>query len=84
MIRGKEMFRYLTLLLMLPLAACSYSDEKPSYAGLTLCPEVRPQICTREYNPVCATLNDGGIKTYSTGCTSCADENVIGYKFGEC
>jgi hypothetical protein len=51
---------------------------------LRLCPEPRPQICTREYRPVCAQMQDGTFKTYSTGCTSCSDPKVIGYRDGAC
>lgn len=51
---------------------------------LLLCQEPRPEVCTREYNPVCATLRDGSSKTSSTACTSCSDPHVIGYKMGKC
>lgn len=52
-------------------------------------------MCTREYRPVCADV-DTGIrcitapcpstekKTYSNGCTACADEKVTGYALGAC
>lgn len=59
------------------------------------CKEPRPQICTQEYNPVCATKSTGVMcittpcpsteeKTYATGCTACADHKVIEYKKGQC
>ena len=61
------------------------NTQEPKNAGsLVLCPEPRPQICTREYRPVCAQMQDGTFKTYSTGCTSCSDPNVIGYRDGAC
>lgn len=59
------------------------------------CPDQRSQICTREYLPVCAT-RDTGVrcvttpcpsneqKTYSNGCTACADEKVLGYIANKC
>lgn len=51
----------------------------------TRCTEPRPEICTREYNPVCATLSTGKQqKTYATGCTACADPAVIKYRQGPC
>ena len=61
----------------------------------TKCKEPRPEICTREYMPVCATKNTGVVcvttpcpsteeKTYATGCTACADPKVIKYKQGQC
>ena len=59
------------------------------------CKDPRPQICTREYIPVCAIKNTGvecvtapcpttEEKTYATGCTACADPKVIKYKQGKC
>ena len=60
-----------------------------------MCKEPRPEICTREYKPVCATKSTGVMcvttpcpsteeKTYATGCTACADPKVIKYKQGQC
>ncbi len=59
-------------------------DDEPGALDLIICEEPRPQICTREYDPVCATLQDGSAKTGSTGCTSCSDPKVVGYKKGAC
>lgn len=59
-------------------------NKEPGALDLILCEEPRPQICTREYDPVCATLQDGSVKTYATGCTSCSDAKVEGYKKGAC
>lgn len=72
------------------LMSCETAPEEkgdvgePGVLDLIHCEEPRPQICTREYDPVCATLKDGGTKTYATGCTSCADTVVIGYSKGGC
>ena len=52
--------------------------------GMVTCPETRPQICTHEYRPVCAQLQDGSLKTYSNGCTACSDPAVAGYRAGAC
>jgi alkaline phosphatase D len=51
---------------------------------ITTCPEPRPQVCTREYRPVCAQLRDGSFKTYSNGCSACSDPAVTGYREGAC
>lgn len=59
-------------------------NHEPGALDLILCEEPRPQACTHEYDPVCATLSDGGSKTHSTGCSSCADPEVVGYKPGVC
>jgi hypothetical protein len=80
----------LILLSLLSIACATTVDEKnefnnePGALDLILCEEPRPQICTREYNPVCGTLQDGSTKTGSTGCTSCSDPDVVGYKTGAC
>lgn len=59
------------------------------------CTDPRPQICTREYRPVCG-LRDTGIrcittpcpsterKTYSNACSACSDPDVLEYTPGEC
>lgn len=63
--------------------------------SVTICKDPRSPMCTREYNPVCATKDIGvrclrtpcpstELKTYATGCTACADEKVISYTEGKC
>lgn len=71
--------------------SCSVPDNDRSAAAqkdshvYTQCTEPRPEICTREYNPVCATLSTGSEeKTFATGCTACADPSVIKYRQGPC
>ncbi len=81
---------YLFSLTILTVGCATTSDEKndiniePGALDIILCEEPRPQICTREYDPVCATLKDGSTKTSSTGCTSCSDPDVVGYTRGAC
>lgn len=76
--------------LSLLLVACATTSEEkidlnePGALDIILCEEPRPQICTREYDPVCATLKDGSTRTGATGCTSCSDFEVVGYKVGAC
>lgn len=48
------------------------------------CEEPRPQVCTMEYVPVCATLATGGEKTYANGCAACSDAGVDGWVNGAC
>ncbi|NOQ88452.1 MAG: hypothetical protein GQ550_05955 [Gammaproteobacteria bacterium] len=76
---------------LLSIACATTGDEinkkkeyEPGELDLIICEEPRPQICTREYDPVCATLQDGSAITGSTGCTSCSDPEVVGYKKGAC
>ena len=59
------------------------------------CTAPRPEMCTREYMPVCAK-RDTGLRcvttpcpsyeniTYSNGCSACSDVKVLSYRTGEC
>ena len=58
--------------------------DEPGALDIILCEEPRPQICTKEYDPVCATLDDGSTRTGATGCTSCSDPKVVSYTKGAC
>lgn len=53
-------------------------------AGATACSEPRPQVCTMEWAPVCATTLAGASKQYASSCNACADDQVTGYRNGEC
>lgn len=67
----------------------------PANSAQTQCKSPRPEMCTREYRPVCAT-RDTGIRcvttpcpsteqiTKSNACTACSDEKVFSYSVGEC
>ncbi len=68
---------------------------EPSRDGYVACTEPRPEICTAQYDPVCAQA-DMGVRcirapcpatewrTYGNGCGACRDEEVLGYVPGEC
>lgn len=70
----------------LSLGACASTSANKSTisAGATVCEDPRPQICTMDYRPVCATLEDGSTKTYSNGCGACADANVSSWIENSC
>lgn len=90
--------RLITLIiLMASLTACATQQEAPvgQTTAFTQCPEQRPQICTMDYRPVCATRDTGARcvttpcpsteqKTYSNACSACTDAKVIGYIADEC
>ena len=67
------------------LASCGGSTEhtQPQSQFVT-CKSPRPQICTMIYDPVCGTLDSGGVKNYASGCAACSDTTVIGYQKNEC
>ena len=50
----------------------------------TACPEERPQVCTLQYAPVCAVMDDGSRREFANGCNSCADPQVVSYEDGGC
>ncbi len=64
------------------LGACAAGPEAPSL--VTVCETPRPQVCTMEYDPVCAQLVAGGVETYSSPCNACADDAVSGFQRGAC
>jgi cytochrome c5 len=67
---------------VLILGACATAPETPSL--LTQCSSPRPQVCTMEYDPVCAQMTAGGSKTYASPCNACADDAVSGFLRGAC
>jgi len=48
------------------------------------CSDPRPEICTREYKPVCGLYSDNLSKTYSNACTACSDKKVVKYTKAKC
>ncbi len=68
------------------LGACATGskDEMAAVPGATVCEDPRPQMCTMDYRPVCATHADGSTKTYSNGCGACADAVVTSWVEGAC
>lgn len=83
--------RLMLALLIYPcliLMGCSSVTEtkniKTSESKITTCKEPRPQICTLNYLPVCATTKNAKEKTYANGCTACSDKNVVNYREGAC
>jgi len=69
-------------------------QKKPEGTAMQ-CKDPRPEFCTKEYSPVCAT-KDTGVRcvttpcpstenvTYSNGCTACADAKVYSHVMGAC
>lgn len=89
----KPILHCLILLVFFGLAGCNRQSE-PADNRID-CVDPRPQMCTREYRPVCG-LRDTGIrcvtepcpgtelKTYGNACDACADQAVISYSQGAC
>jgi hypothetical protein len=68
------------------LGACASGtpDKALAIEGAVVCKDPRPQVCTMDYTPVCATLPDGSVKTYSNGCGACADASVKSWVADAC
>jgi len=61
-----------------------HSRNPTGVQKMVACTEPRPQVCTQDYRPVCAMLQDGTFRTYSNGCNACSDPAVTGYREGAC
>ena len=68
------------------MVACGSSQSGPGRVPqerLHRCPDPRPEICTMDYNPVCAAIGDE-VQAFSNGCTACSDKKVKGFYLGAC
>ncbi len=74
--------KYSLCFIVLFVSACQSAPEKP--INFTDCPGARPQVCTMNYDPVCAMDQEGQFTTNSNACTACSHEEVIGYQQGSC
>ena len=89
--------RLLVALGAMLLVACNEQEQATAgpAAGAVECRDPRPEMCTQDYRPVCAT-RDTGVRcvttpcdstetaTYSKGCMACADPAVYHYSEGAC
>lgn len=75
-------YNILLLLTILFVAGCSPTEEI-SDNTITVCPDIRPEICTQQYQPVCAQTSDSE-KTFSNACVACSDASVVGYVADAC
>ncbi len=89
MIKCFQTISIVTMFMLAPIQACSLTTHQVDIQGNTkteqvMCTEPRPEICTMDYQPVCALLENGSYKTYSNGCSACSDLAVIRYHDGIC
>jgi hypothetical protein len=85
----------LAIVAALGLACSRTPEEAPTAPAYFECVVPRPEVCTKEWRPVCG-LRDTGVrcvtgpcdsweaKTYGNACTACADAEVQGWRPGEC
>jgi len=90
----KERYKVL-LVSFVSLFIIACSDEQPmeievAAQAVTECTNPRPEMCTMDYRPVCATKDTGvrcvtqpcdstEIATYSNGCSACSDPVVLSH-----
>ena len=84
------MFKLLTAFFLVVLLSispgCAVDDWQPLPKKETnhICTDPRPEICTMDYRPVCATKTDGSQATYANGCGACSDPAVVEYREDAC
>lgn len=99
---GRMEKRGLLATLALAISACSATTlpQQQGIPGLTehyvACEHKESQICTTDYDPVCAIVDTGrrcikapcdGVaqrRTLSNGCAACSTAGVVGYVPGRC
>ncbi|HFC92635.1 MAG TPA: hypothetical protein ENJ51_07465 [Leucothrix mucor] len=74
------------------------TNPKPKSSPIgtyTECKDPRPEVCTKEFRPVCSKVDTGvrcvttpcpstENKTYSNACTACAEPKVYGFWKNAC
>lgn len=77
------------------LASCATQKVSQIPAEAVFCSDPRPQICTMDYRPVCATRDNGRQclttpcdssenATYANACGACSDARVLYHLEGAC
>jgi hypothetical protein len=85
----------IVLSLALLSGGCVAAPAVPAASPYVACATPRPQVCTREYRPVCAQVDSGKrcvtvpcdsavSQTRGNACDACADPKVVGYTPGGC
>ena len=83
MMKTKTIIAILPWLLLLTSCATTTGGEFP--ANAVQCTNPRPQVCTMDYNPVCAIREETAeMATYANACGACADITVMYHQPGAC
>ena len=83
MMKTKTTIAILPWLLLLTSCATPTGGEIP--ANAVQCIDPRPQVCTMDYTPVCASRGETAeMATYANACTACADLSVSYHQPGAC
>jgi len=52
--------------------------------GLLPCQDPRPEVCTQQYDPVCARHKNGTYQSYANACMACSYPEVQAYRADAC
>ena len=82
------MKRIVFLAVVSVLAGCM-ANKPVAGPDLVLCESPRPEMCTREYQPVCGYKSTTGdrqyhLQSYGNACAACADSEVKGFVAEDC
>jgi len=77
------------------LVGCAGSESEDALArapdsGLRACLDPRPEVCTKQYRPVCGhrcaapPCTEADRRSYGNGCDACADASVRAHRPGRC
>lgn len=83
------LLRWIVLSVFVLLTSCVVytkpaEPEGPVKHDMIACEMPRPEVCTREFRPVCGLHKDGKYKTYSTACSACTNKQATSYYKGVC
>jgi len=83
MMQTKTILAILPWFLLLTSCATPTGGEIP--ANAVQCTNPRPQVCTMDYTPVCASRTETAeMASYANACTACADVTVSYHQLGAC
>ena len=92
----KALIYIAVLIFAISISSCTSKHNSAEPTGMaTNCTAPRPEACTADYQPVCATRDNGvrcvttpcestEMATYSNSCSACADNRVFEYQDGAC
>ncbi len=73
------MLKYVSMiaLTLITISGCVSTQQQ-------YCEQPRPEVCTFQYDPVCAQTKKKNQRTESNACSACSNPDVVSYTIGEC
>ncbi|MBW8192083.1 hypothetical protein K0504_13655 [Neiella marina] len=76
--KADKLFMFMTIFYLI---GCQSSvPEQALPAGYAACPEVRPEICTMQYEPTDGLLSNGEVQSFGNACSACSNPDVVATK----